>query len=125
LVDSKLRAERRSIAAAAGLRAALLTFFIWAISPVLFGQVEPWDTPYPFYTIAIFLSGALIGYRYRGVALLPCFLGAWAGQIAALLILPGHDRTWLALGAVTTGIGSLLAVAGAALGALIRRGSAV
>lgn len=117
---SKLRSNRRRWLAP-GLGAALLTFFVWVGSPLLFAQVEPWDTPYPFYSITVFLGGGLLGYRFRGGALLPLFLGAWVGQIVALLSLPGHDRTWFILGVVTTGIGSLVALAGGALGALVRK----
>jgi hypothetical protein len=125
VTGSKLQPSRRSKWLAPGLGAALLTFFIWASSPLLFAQVEPWDTPYPFYSITAFLGGGLLGYRFRGGALLPLFLGAWVGQVVALLSLPGQDRTWFMLGVVTTGIGSLVVLAGAALGALIHRRAAV
>ncbi len=120
MTGSKVQSSRRSRWLAPGLATALLTFFIWASSPLLFAQVEPWDTPYPFYSITAFLGGGLLGYRFRRGALLPLFLGAWAGQVVALLCLPGHDRTWLILGVVTTGTGSLVVLAGAALGALMR-----
>ena len=77
--------------------ATLLTFLIWASSPLLYGVVEPWDTPYPFYSITAFLGGTVVGYSFRGT-LLPAFVGAWLGQVVALLTLPGHDRAWFALG---------------------------
>ena len=65
------------------------------------------------------IGGALIG------ALLPrralaCLLGAWAGQVVALLFLPGHDRGWFLLGLISTGVGSTLVAAGAAIGSWLR-----
>lgn len=100
--------------------AALCTFLIWATSPVVFSAIEPWDAPYLVYSVTTFLGGCILGYRFRG-ALLSSFLGAWLGQVVALLTLPGHDRTWFELGLVTTAIGSLFLVAGAFLGGLVRR----
>ena len=117
--------SRPSTWCAPGGGAALLTFLIWASSPLLFAQVEPWDTPYPFYSVTAFLGGALLGYRFRGGAFLAVFLGAWVGQALALLVLPGHDRTWFLLGVVTTGIGSFVVLVGAAVGALLRGRAAV
>jgi hypothetical protein len=119
MTGSEAQGSRRSRWLAPAVGAALLTFLIWASSPLLFGQLEPWDTPYPIYTIAVFLGGVIFGYRYGGAAILSCPLGAWAGQIVALLVLPGLDRTWFLLGVFTTGLGSLLALAGAALGTLV------
>ena len=93
-------------------------FLVWAASPWLFAVAEPWDAAYPFYTLAALLGGALLGLRFR--APIPSFLGAWAGQVLALLVLPGHDRSWLMLGVVTTAIGSLLVLAGSLPGTLLR-----
>ena len=102
---------------------AVITFGIWAASPVFFGIVEPWDTPTPFYSAASLLGGALLALAYP-VLLLHCFLGAWAGQIVALLVLPGVDRGWFLLGVISTGIGSLVFFAGALLGGWLRRKAA-
>lgn len=99
-----------------GLAAAILAYAVWASSPLLFSAVEPWDTPYPFYSVTLFFGGLFIGYVFSAVA--SPALGAWAGQVAALLTLPGHDRDWILLGVVTTGIGSLLVLAGVLLGRL-------
>jgi hypothetical protein len=120
VADSEIQASRHPRWLAPGLGGALLTFFIWASSPLLFAQAEPWDTPYPFYSITAFFGGCLLGFRFRGGALLPSFIGAWVGQVVALAALPGHDRTWFGLGVVTTGVGSLVVLAGALVGALVR-----
>lgn len=98
-------------------------FGVWALSPHLFGRVEPWDTPYPFYSGASVLGGALIGFLFPH-HLLSCFLGASAGQIAALLLLPGHDPGWFLLGFITTGIGSTFLAAASAVGSWLRSRSA-
>ncbi len=109
--------------ASAVFGAAVLTFSIWALSPPIFGQLEPWDTPYPFYSLASLVGGALLGFAVPR-HFVACFLGAWAGQIAALLFLPGHDQGWLELGLLTTGIGSVVLATGAAIGSRLRGWSA-
>jgi hypothetical protein len=105
---------------ASTLVAAALMFGLWAGAPGLLGVLEPWDTDHPVYMTAALLIGAALGYAPRST-LLGLFLGAWLGQIAALLLLSGHDRAWLLLGFLTTGLGSLVVVAGGLVGRLLRR----
>jgi hypothetical protein len=84
------------------------------------GTREPWDAPLPFYyTGAMLLGGAALGGalpRHSAVA----YLGLWAGQAISMLLLPGHDLTWAALGVVTTGVGSLIGLAGYLAGSVLR-----
>jgi hypothetical protein len=114
----------RSADLGCALGAAALMFGLWAGAPGLLGVLEPWDTDYPVYATAALLAGAALGYLSRG-ALLALFLGAWFGQIVALVALPGHDRSWLFLGVLTTGLGSLVVVAGGAVGGWLRKRASV
>lgn len=96
-------------------------FGLWASAPWLVGTREPWDAEIPFYyTGLMLLGGTALGAAFpqRSVA---AFLGFWAGQFIATLVLPGYDRTWAALGVITTGIGSLIGLGGYLAGALLRR----
>jgi hypothetical protein len=90
----------------------------------LTGCAEPWDASFPFYTPVVLVGGALGGTLLPGHSI-RFVLGVWLGQVLALAILPGNDRSWIALGAVTTAIGSIVSlpsyVAAAQIGA---RGSA-
>ncbi len=89
----------------------LLGFLIWALSPSLLGEAEPWDSPYPFYSIVLFSGGALIALL-NGKSHPLCGPGVWLGQVIALCTLPGIDRGWIMLGIFTTALGSLFAVLG-------------
>ena len=58
---------------------------IWALSPALTGQSEPWDVDGPFYFGALVAAGAISG----GLAprpLWPLYLGAVVGQLTYELI---------------------------------------
>lgn len=102
------------------LVAAALGFSLWAVSPILTGHAEPWDSEQPLYLVYSVLSGLALGW-FAPRHLLRIYLGFWIGQIVALATLPGLDRGWLLLGVMTTAIGSLLVLGAAALGRLIRR----
>lgn len=103
----------------AALLSALGLFGVWAASPALVGRAEPWDAEWPFYLLASLGLGAGEGlafpHRYAAA-----FLGGWGGQMLALLVLPGHDRAWFAVGAVSSAIGTLVFVAGVAIGSVCR-----
>jgi hypothetical protein len=101
--------------------ALLLGFGVWAAAPLLVGRREPWDATGPFYSLVMVLGGMLIGWWQEG-GYVAGYFGAWAGQVLALVFLPAHDESWLSLGLVTTGAGSLLTLAGLALGTGGRRG---
>ncbi len=97
-----------------------LGFGIWAASPLITGRAEPWDAEITYYTLTSVIGAAVVGYAFPRHWLL-VFPGAWSGQVIGLAVLPGLDRGWLLLGAITTGIGSLLFLPGSALGALVGR----
>lgn len=104
-----------SLSVAAGLGAG-----IWALSPVITGQVEPWDAESPYYFVSLLVAGAIVG------AVIPrhvwvVFLGVVAGQVIYMLIfLPAGPL--VPLGMVFLAGYGFLSLLGAALGAGLRRG---
>ena len=108
----------RSLGLAQLALSAVFMFLVWASSPLIFGVREPWDTGYPFYSVASVTGGIVIGLVFRK-KIASCFLGAWVGQVLALVLLPGGDITWLLLGFVTTALGSLFLVLGVFIGSSI------
>jgi hypothetical protein len=96
-----------------------LGFGLWLVSPLVAGCAEPWDASFPFYTPVMLVGGALVGTLLPGHSIAFIF-GVWVGQVLALAILPGHDRSWIALGAVTTAIGSLVSLPSYVAAAQIR-----
>ena len=86
-----------------------LGFGLWLVSPFVAGCVEPWDASFPFYVPVMLAGGALVGSLLprRAIAFV---LGVWLGQVLALAVLPGHQRSWIVLGAVTSAIGSIVSL---------------
>lgn len=105
------------------LLAAVCLFAVWAFSPALVDRAEPWDADWPYYSTCSLILGLGIGFAFRR-QLVSSYLGAWAGQVLALLGLPGHDRAWWHLGVITTAFGSLIffigVVAGSSIATLAR-----
>jgi hypothetical protein len=101
------------------LAGAALGFGLWLVSPYVAGRVEPWDASFPFYGPVMLVGGALAGGRVPRHAV-AFFLGVWLGQVFALAVLPGHDRTWILLGVVTTAVGGMAGVAGYLVGSFLR-----
>ena len=69
-----------SLCVASGLGA-----IIWAISPFVTGEIEPWDADSPYYIVSLILAGTIVG------GLIPkhlwtVFLGVVVGQIIYMLI---------------------------------------
>lgn len=72
--------------------AAVTSALIWAASPWLTGQREPWDADFPFYPAALLLAGAIAG----GLAPKPLwahYAGAVTGQL-------GYELIFLKIGAL-------------------------
>jgi hypothetical protein len=98
---------------------AALGFGIWLASPFVAGCVEPWDASFPFYLLAMVAGGALMGATLPRHPL--AFVGGvWLGQVLALAALPGHQRSWILLGAVTTAIGAALSLPSFVVASAIR-----
>jgi hypothetical protein len=91
---------------------------IWALSPVLIGLREPWDTDGNFYVAALFVAGALAG------TLSPKPL--WAHYVGAIIGQLGYELTILHVGPLfLLGVVFLLAygvvyLVAAALGGYVR-----
>jgi len=99
------------------LIAALAGAAIWALSPLLTGQAEPWDA-------GLYYSGALLAAGlFSGVAvpkpLWAHYLGGLVGQaLYLLLFLPPSPL--MAVGLVFLLVWSLLLLVGACAGARVR-----
>jgi hypothetical protein len=104
---------------AALLYGAAVGFLLWALSPTLLGVAEPWDTEHRVYTLAMVGAGLALGLlNPRAPA--AAYLGAWLGQVLALIVLPSFDNDWLLLGAISTAVGSLWFLLGVAVGIGVR-----
>ncbi|MGB1696850.1 MAG: hypothetical protein ACPHK8_00450 [Thermoplasmatota archaeon] len=106
-----------SVCAGAGFASA---FAVWAISSTFSNSAEPWDSHFWLYVLGLMVPAAVLGFFIPGQARY-AYLGAWLGQVAALAFLPGVDRSWFALGVVSTALGSLLGLLGYVAGSALRR----
>jgi hypothetical protein len=103
-----------SLCIALGLGAA-----IWALSPLITGNVEPWDGGFPYYIMALILVGAIIG------GLIPrnlwmVFIGVYLGQMIYMLIfIPSGPL--LPLGMILLAGYSMISFVAALFAARIRR----
>ena len=98
--------------------ALLLGLAVWVTAPAVIGQTEPWDAGWPYYRTVMFVGGFIVGlgartWEIRGLA----YVAVWVGQIGGTVITGLAARGGLALGVLTTGIGSLWLVPGLLLGA--------
>lgn len=92
----------------------LAGFGVWATSRWAAGTDEPWDASFPYYLPVMVIGGAFSAAIAPWIALSPLlFLCVWIGQMAALLTMPWlREAGWFALGAISTGVGSLLFLLG-------------
>ena len=98
--------------------ALLLGLAVWVTAPAVIGQAEPWDAGWPYYRTVMIVGGFIVGlgartWDVRGLA----YVAVWVGQIGGTVITGLAARGGLALGVLTTGIGSLWLVPGLLLGA--------
>ena len=109
---------------------ALVGFGVWALSPVMTGQVEPWDGPGSYYAIALSIGGLCVGCLApdvpssrmpHGARAALAFAGVWLGQLTAGLVFIGGPLLGIfIIGSISTGVGSVLFLPGFAVGSLIR-----
>jgi hypothetical protein len=96
---------------------------IWLLSPVLTGHAEPWDGSFGAYSGSLVVAGAIGGWLMPG-RMAANALGIFVGQALVLLGRvvgdPGSGGLW-PLGLGFLAVYSLLALAGAAAGAFVRR----
>lgn len=102
--------------------ASAASFAVWALSPWLTGYNEPWDAPGAYYYVALLLAGAVSGFftakppHRQGWAQ---YAGGVFGQVLyGLFFLPMGPLA--AVGLIFLGLWSLLFLAGAYGGALLR-----
>jgi len=94
-------------------------FALWACSRLITGTNEPWDSPYPFYSVSMVIGGIVVGLVAPNRFVIPWF-GVWLGQVLALATIPWlTDAGWFSLGFITTAVGSFLLLPGLFLGTLI------
>ena len=111
--------------AATTVFSAAVGLLVWGFSPELAGTPLPWDAAWPYYSGALFATGLIVAQFIHRPGF--CVLAAWAGQVAALAILPLDHSTnmwggtaWWVLGILATGIGSLLLAGGWIAGRALR-----
>lgn len=61
---------------------------VWAISPMMTGYVEPWDSNTVYYPVALFSGGIALGLFLPGNASIH-YLGAFFGQLCFMLVATG------------------------------------
>ena len=110
--DDKSPRPRRNFKAAVGIVAsAFIGFGVWALSPLLTGQTEPWDAG-GYYILSLLIGGGIVGCCTPGrvndtLRVLGACFGAWAGQLlAAGLFVNGPLAALLLIGSVSTGLGT-------------------
>ena len=104
---------------ATGLGAA-----IWVASPFVTGRREPWDAHSPYYILALAGAGFVTGWLEPSRAW-RWALAIYAGQCLAVIALTsvrGDDlRLFVPLGMIALAMYTLLSLAGAAAGGMLRR----
>jgi hypothetical protein len=92
---------------------------IWAAAPAFIGQPVPWQGSWPYYSVALIFTSAVIALlapnRYAAV-----FLGAALGQVLANLILLTPDQRLYLTYRALDWIGILLTLPGTWLGSKLR-----
>ena len=92
---------------------------VWAFSPFLSGQVEPWDAKGFYYSAALLIVGLTVGLA-RPKHVWSHYAGIMLGQLTyALLFLPIGPL--FPVGVAFLAVYSIIALAGAASGAWFRR----
>ncbi len=106
-------------AALAFILAAIVSAAIWASSPLVTGQEEPWDAEGFFYIGSLFAAGVISGFPIPK-PLWAHYLGSVVGQLAyQLIFLPLGPLLILGAGFL---LGySLLFLVGALIGSRVRR----
>lgn len=96
---------------------------IWVLSASVTGRQEPWDSPTMYYATALVGAGVIGGFAVPGhwaEVAVGVFIGQAVVLLARVLADPASGGLW-PLGLLLLGLYSLLALAGAGLGAGLRR----
>jgi hypothetical protein len=96
---------------------------IWVLSSSITGRQEPWDSPGPYYAVALIVAGLIGGFVVPG-HWVEVAVGVFAGQalvlLARVMTEPSSGGLW-PLGLMLVAVYSLLALLGAGLGSSFRR----
>ncbi|MBD1995022.1 hypothetical protein H6G00_00045 [Leptolyngbya sp. FACHB-541] len=97
---------------------------VWALSPFLSGQVEPWDAKGLYYSAALLIVGLTVGLA-RPKHVWSHYAGIMLGQLTYMLFfLPGSllpGSLLIPVGVAFLAAYSIIALAGVASGAWFRR----
>jgi hypothetical protein len=100
------------------LLSALAAAAVWALSPVVTGQAEPWDAGGAYYASALVLAGLVAGFAFSAPLWL-FYLGSIAGQLLYMVVfLPAGPLVVVGIGFLL--VWSLLFLAGAWAGSRLR-----
>lgn len=92
---------------------------VWALSPFLSGQVEPWDAKGFYYSAALLIVGLIVGFA-RPKHVWAHYAGIILSQLTYMLcFLPGSSL--IPVGVAFLAAYSIIALAGVASGAWFRR----
>ena len=92
---------------------------VWALSPSLSGQIEPWDAKGLYYSAALLIVGLIVGLA-RPKHVWSHYAGIILGQLTYMLcVLPGG--LLIPVGVAFVAAYSIIALAGVASGACLRR----
>ena len=117
--DNLLRLENAVVL----LGCALVGYGLWATAPVVVGTAQPWDAAWPYYPAVLIVTAAALRLA-TSADYLAIFFGLWIGQFIAILGLYS-PRFWggpvfqASIGTVSTGVGSLISVAGYLAGSFV------
>jgi hypothetical protein len=98
------------------LLALISGILIWALSSLITGQQEPWDSGSPYYFISLFVSGAVFG------AIKPARYSRWVlaifiGQLIALIFIGMGPLIIIGIGYLA--VLSMITLSGAAIAAAL------
>jgi hypothetical protein len=97
---------------------------LWLVPAQFFGQSEPWDGNGPWYAIALFASGLVLGFLgpgRPGAAAAGVFGGQFLVLLWRVVTRPENSELWLVGVVMLAGYSFVAAGLGALLGNVVRR----
>lgn len=102
----------------------LLGLGLWLVPAVFFSLSEPWDSSGPWYALALFGSGLVLGFLgpgRPGAAAAGVFLGQLLVLLWRVVSSPGTSELWLVGVVILAGYTFVATGVGALLGSALRR----
>ncbi|HEY3011298.1 MAG TPA: hypothetical protein VGJ36_01030 [Gemmatimonadales bacterium] len=106
------------------LTGAVIGLALWLVPAQFFGQSEPWDGNGPWYAIALFASGLVLGFLgpgRPGAAAAGVFGGQFLVLLWRVVTRPENSELWLVGVVMLAGYSFVAAGLGALLGNVVRR----